>query len=234
MISVSCDGSLKRTGYGIIYQPVPQMPGALDEMKETVEHLSLVILAGLDEPFIVAVHTVVLLAPAAQDIPSRHAASWRRRSVPQYAVLPGAHLPFPEDTGLPEGTHGGQPGRGARGATMDATGLASSTVFRAGQAGDARMGDQLGAGHKVSDSGSRMGATTYGPVRLDAVNVTACGALSRADASGQPTCTCVRAVRDEEAAGSNPANPTIKVTQVEAAPSEQEQMKVTESEVAIS
>ena len=42
-----------------------------------------------------------------------------------------------------------------------------------------------------------------------------------------------RFVRDEEAAGSNPATPTIKVTQVEAAPSKQEQMKVTESEAAI-
>jgi hypothetical protein len=53
-----------------------------------------------------------------------------------------------------------------------------------------------------------MGAAARGRVRLDAVSVTACGALSRADTSDQPTCTCVRAVRDEEAAGSNPATPT--------------------------
>ena len=43
-----------------------------------------------------------------------------------------------------------------------------------------------------------------------------------------------RFVRDEEAAGSNPATPTIKVTQVEAVPFGQEQMTVTESEAAIS
>jgi hypothetical protein len=43
-----------------------------------------------------------------------------------------------------------------------------------------------------------------------------------------------RWLRDEEAAGSNPATPTIKVTQVDVAPLRQEQMKVTESEAAIS
>ena len=43
-----------------------------------------------------------------------------------------------------------------------------------------------------------------------------------------------RWLRDEEAAGSNPATPTIKVMQVEAASSKQEQVKVTESEAAIS
>jgi hypothetical protein len=43
-----------------------------------------------------------------------------------------------------------------------------------------------------------------------------------------------RFVRDEEAAGSNPATPTIKVMQVEAASSRQEQIKVTGSEAAIS
>jgi len=53
-----------------------------------------------------------------------------------------------------------------------------------------------------------MGATIRGPVRLGAVSVTACDVLSRVDTSNQPACTCVCAVRDEEAAGSNPATPT--------------------------
>jgi hypothetical protein len=53
-----------------------------------------------------------------------------------------------------------------------------------------------------------MGATARGPVRLDAVSRAACSALSRIDTSDQPTCTRARAVRDEEAAGSNPATPT--------------------------
>ena len=53
-----------------------------------------------------------------------------------------------------------------------------------------------------------MGATTRGRVRLDAVSMTACSALSRYDTSDQSTCTRVRADRDEEAAGSNPAIPT--------------------------
>jgi len=53
-----------------------------------------------------------------------------------------------------------------------------------------------------------MGATTRGPVRLDAVSVTACDVLSRVDTCDQPACTCACAVRDEEAAGSNPATPT--------------------------
>ncbi len=48
-----------------------------------------------------------------------------------------------------------------------------------------------------------MGATTRGPVRLDAVSVTARSALSRIDTSYQPTFTRASAVRDEEAAGSN-------------------------------
>jgi hypothetical protein len=62
----------------------------------------------------------------------------------------------------------------------------------------------------VSDSGSKMGATARGPVRLDAVSRAACSALSRIDTSEQPACTRARAVRDEEAAGSNPATPTGK------------------------
>ena len=53
-----------------------------------------------------------------------------------------------------------------------------------------------------------MGATARGPVRLDAVSRAACSALSRIDTSEQLACTRARAVRDEEAAGSNPATPT--------------------------
>ena len=59
-----------------------------------------------------------------------------------------------------------------------------------------------------SDFGSKMGATIRGPARLGAVSVTASGVLSRVDTSYQPACTCACAVRDEEAAGSNPATPT--------------------------
>ena len=58
------------------------------------------------------------------------------------------------------------------------------------------------------DFGSQMGATTRSPVRSDAVSVTAYSVLSRANTSYQPACTGVRVVRDEEAAGSNPATPT--------------------------
>jgi hypothetical protein len=48
-----------------------------------------------------------------------------------------------------------------------------------------------------------MGAAIRGPVRLDAVSVTAYSVLSRANTSYQPACTGVSVVRDEEAAGSN-------------------------------
>jgi hypothetical protein len=47
-----------------------------------------------------------------------------------------------------------------------------------------------------------MGAAICGPVRLDAVSVTAYNVLSRANTSYQPACTGVSVVRDEEAAGS--------------------------------
>ena len=53
-----------------------------------------------------------------------------------------------------------------------------------------------------------MGAAICGPVRLDAVSVTAYNVLSRANISYQPACTGVSVVRDEEATGSNPATPT--------------------------
>jgi len=59
-----------------------------------------------------------------------------------------------------------------------------------------------------SDFGSRVGAGTRCPVRSNAVNATACSVLSRVDSSDQSTCTSVRVVRDEEAAGPNPATPT--------------------------
>jgi hypothetical protein len=53
-----------------------------------------------------------------------------------------------------------------------------------------------------------MGAAVRGLVRSDAVSEAACSVLSRADTSDQPACTDVSVVRDEEAAGSNPATPT--------------------------
>ena len=53
-----------------------------------------------------------------------------------------------------------------------------------------------------------MGAVACGPVRLDAVSVAAYSVLNRANTSYQPACTAVSVVRDEEAAGSNPATPT--------------------------
>jgi hypothetical protein len=41
-----------------------------------------------------------------------------------------------------------------------------------------------------SDSGSKMGATACGPVRLDAVSATAYSVLNRVDTFDQRTCTC--------------------------------------------
>ncbi len=63
--------------------------------------------------------------------------------------------------------------------------------------------------HKsVSDSGSEMGVTVSAQVRSDAVSMSACSFLTSADVSHQVACTRASAVRDEEAAGSNPATPT--------------------------
>jgi hypothetical protein len=45
-----------------------------------------------------------------------------------------------------------------------------------------------------------MGTAVRGLVRLDAVSMAACDVLSRVDTSGQPTCTSVSVVRDEETA----------------------------------
>ena len=53
-----------------------------------------------------------------------------------------------------------------------------------------------------------MGVTASAQVRSDAVSMTASGFLTSADASHQVACTRASAVRDEEAAGSNPATPT--------------------------
>ena len=53
----------------------------------------------------------------------------------------------------------------------------------------------------VSDSGSEMGVTVSSQVRSDAVAMSACSFLTRADVSHyHVTCTRASAVRDEEAA----------------------------------
>jgi len=60
----------------------------------------------------------------------------------------------------------------------------------------------------VPDSGSETGAASRARVRPDAVNLTVLSALTSAHNPHQVCCSNVRAVRDEEAAGSNPATPT--------------------------
>jgi len=60
----------------------------------------------------------------------------------------------------------------------------------------------------VSDSGSEMGAARLAHVRPDAVSLTAHSVLTSAHIPHQVCYSNVCAVRDEEAAGSNPATPT--------------------------
>jgi len=60
----------------------------------------------------------------------------------------------------------------------------------------------------MSDSGSETGAASRAHVRPDAVSLTACSAPTGAYSPHQVPYSNVRAVRDEEAAGSNPATPT--------------------------
>ena len=95
-------------------------------------------------------------------------------------------------------------------AAIDLPAIVAVTVVEHHRVDQALTTPFLVSSSGVSDSGSEMGATTRGPVRLDAASVTACGVLSRVDTSYQPTCTGVSAVRDEEGAGSNPATPTGK------------------------
>jgi hypothetical protein len=56
-----------------------------------------------------------------------------------------------------------------------------------------------------------MGATSRGPVRLNAVSPTTCTVLTSAYVVYQPACTSASAVRDEEAAGSNPKTRQEKI-----------------------
>jgi hypothetical protein len=60
----------------------------------------------------------------------------------------------------------------------------------------------------VSDSGSGMGAEVFPQLRSDAVYEADRRSLTCADACEQVLCTSACPVRDEEAAGSNPATPT--------------------------
>jgi hypothetical protein len=60
----------------------------------------------------------------------------------------------------------------------------------------------------VSDSGSETGAASLAHVRPDAVSLTAHSVLTSAYIPHQVCYSNVCAVRDEEAAGSNPATPT--------------------------
>ncbi len=60
----------------------------------------------------------------------------------------------------------------------------------------------------VSDSGSETGAASRAHVWPDAVSLTAHSALTGAYITHQVRYSNVCAVRDEEAAGSNPATPT--------------------------
>jgi hypothetical protein len=53
-----------------------------------------------------------------------------------------------------------------------------------------------------------MGAAKDVQVSSDAVSVTAFSLLTSQDFAHLATCSCASAVRDEEAAGSNPATPT--------------------------
>ena len=61
---------------------------------------------------------------------------------------------------------------------------------------------------RVSDSGSGMGAASFRQTRSDAVTLAVRASLSWADMLKQGTRTPACPVRDEEAAGSNPATPT--------------------------
>ena len=61
---------------------------------------------------------------------------------------------------------------------------------------------------RVSGSGSGMGAASFRQTRSDAVSLAVRASLSWADMLKQGTRTPARPVRDEEAAGSNPATPT--------------------------
>jgi len=60
----------------------------------------------------------------------------------------------------------------------------------------------------VPDSGSETGATSRAHLRSNAVNVAAHNVLTSTYVPNQVCCSNVCAVRDEEAAGSNPATPT--------------------------
>jgi hypothetical protein len=60
----------------------------------------------------------------------------------------------------------------------------------------------------VSGSGSRMGADSVGDMRPDAVVDDELRLLTCANAGGQGPRSSQRSVRDEDAAGSNPATPT--------------------------
>jgi hypothetical protein len=60
----------------------------------------------------------------------------------------------------------------------------------------------------ASDSGSGMGAEVFRQLRSDAVYQADRRSLTCADACEQALRTLARPVRDEEAAGSNPATPT--------------------------
>ena len=60
----------------------------------------------------------------------------------------------------------------------------------------------------VPDSGSEMGAEAFRQVRSDTVEEADRGSVTCADARELTFCTSARPVRDEEAAGSNPATPT--------------------------
>ena len=61
---------------------------------------------------------------------------------------------------------------------------------------------------RLSDSGSRMGAADCSQVRSDAVTVPQPKPLTCPNTTRQVLWPAVRVVRDEEAAGSNPATPT--------------------------
>ena len=63
----------------------------------------------------------------------------------------------------------------------------------------------------VAHSGSSMGAAKRRHVRSDAVIVAASIPMTCGDVVHQRLCRMERLVRDEEAAGSNPATPTTKL-----------------------
>ena len=66
-------------------------------------------------------------------------------------------------------------------AAIDLPAIVAVTVVEHHRVDQALTTPFLVSSSGVSDSGSEMGATTRGPVRLDAASVTACGVLSRVD-----------------------------------------------------